>query len=79
MIYRVKNEAGYILKTKETLRNVAKQFNVSKSTVHKDISERLNILNPELAAKIRPILDNHIMERHIRGGKSTKEKYQNAY
>lgn len=75
---RVKQEAEYILKTKETLRNVAKKFCVSKSTVHKDISERLQIISPELSTKIRNILDEHIMIRHIKGGESTKEKYQKA-
>ena len=79
MIYRVKNEAEYILKTKETLRNVAKEFKVSKSTVHKDVSERLSILNPDLASKIRLILDKHLMERHINGGRRTKERYQKSY
>lgn len=79
MVYRVKQEAEYILNTKETIRNVAKKFHVSKSTVHKDISERLIILAPDLAFKIRPILDMHIMERHIKGGNSTKEKYQKNY
>lgn len=75
---RVKQEAEYILKTKETLRNVAKKFCVSKSTVHKDISERLQTISPELSTKIRNILDEHIMIRHIKGGESTKEKYQKA-
>lgn len=75
---RVKQEAEYILKTNETLRNVAKKFCVSKSTVHKDISERLQTISPELSTKIRNILDEHIMIRHIKGGESTKEKYQKA-
>ena len=75
---RVKQEAKYILSTKETLRNVAKKFHVSKSTVHKDISERLEKVSPELSTRIRNILDEHIMIRHIKGGESTKEKYQKA-
>ena len=76
IVFRVRQEAEYILKTKETLRNVAKKFKVSKSTVHKDISERLQTISPELSTKIRNILDEHIMIRHIKGGESTKEKYQ---
>lgn len=78
IIERVKNETQYILETKETLRNVAKKFNVSKSTVHKDMGERLCTISPELFKKIRTILDEHIMIRHIKGGESTKEKYQKA-
>lgn len=78
IIARIKEEAEYLLKTKETLRNIAKKFNVSKSTVHKDISERLIKISPELFEKVRIILDEHIMIRHIKGGESTKEKYQKA-
>ncbi len=76
IINRVKNEAKYILATKETLRNVAKKFSVSKSTVHKDISDRLYYISPKLAEKIRIILDEHLLTRHIKGGEKTKEKYQ---
>ena len=78
IVERVINETKYILETKETLRNVAKKFNVSKSTVHKDISERLSIISPDLYSMIRNILDEHIMMRHIKGGESTKEKYQKS-
>lgn len=78
IITRVKQEAEYVIKSNETLRSVAKKFKVSKSTVHKDLSERLSIISPELAKKIRIILDEHIMIRHIKGGESTKEKYQKA-
>lgn len=76
IISRVKQEAEYIIESNETLRSVAKKFKVSKSTVHKDLSERLSVISPELAKKIRIILDEHIMIRHIKGGESTKEKYQ---
>ncbi len=75
---RIKKETDYILTTKDTLRNVAKKFKVSKSTVHKDMSERLYKLSPELADKIRNILNEHLEYRHIKGGESTKIKYQKA-
>ena len=73
---RIKEESKYIIETKETLRMVAKKFNVSKSTVHKDISERLKKISPELYDKVRIILDEHILIRHIKGGETTKAKYQ---
>lgn len=76
IIERVKQEALYIIKTKKTLRDAAKQFNVSKSTIHKDISERLNKISPELLNQIKLIFNEHIMTRHIKGGERTKEKYQ---
>lgn len=78
IIERVINETLYILETKETLRNIAKKFNVSKSTVHKDMGERLKFVSPDLFRKVRNILDEHIMLRHIKGGESTKEKYQKS-
>lgn len=78
IIDRITKEANYILATRNTLREVAKKFHVSKSTVHKDISERLSSISPQLATKVRNILDEHLKERHIRGGESTKIKYQKA-
>ena len=78
IIERVKQEAEYIIKTRNTLRDVAKKFHVSKSTVHKDISERLNKISPELLIEIKKIFNEHIMIRHIKGGEATKEKYQKA-
>ena len=57
------------------MRQTAKQFGVSKSTVHKDVSERLSYINPALAAEARKVLDVNKAERHIRGGMATKEKY----
>ena len=68
--------ANYIIKVKATVRQAAKEFGVSKSTVHKDVTERLERINPSLAEKIRQILDINKSERHIRGGLATKEKYQ---
>lgn len=75
---RVKKEAIYLLQTKDTLRNIAKKFNVSKSTVHKDFNERLIIISPDLSKKVKKILNDHLLTRHIRGGESTKNKFQKA-
>lgn len=68
--------ARFIIENKATVRSAAKEFGVSKSTVHKDISERLIKINPHLASKIRKILDENKAERHIRGGLATKNKYK---
>lgn len=73
---RVLEEANYMLETKETIREIAKKFRVSKSTVHKDLQERLKNLNKNLFQEIKEILNYHINIRHIRGGESTKKKYQ---
>ncbi len=67
--------ANYIIETNATVRQTAKQFGISKSTVHKDVTERLSQLNPTLAMEARKILDINKSERHIRGGLATKEKY----
>ncbi len=69
--------AHYIIETKETVRSTARTFGVSKSTVHKDVSERLLKINPDLAREVRKILDENKSERHIRGGMATKMKYIN--
>ncbi|MCI9597628.1 MAG: sporulation transcriptional regulator SpoIIID [Firmicutes bacterium] len=75
---RVLELADYILETGATVRQAAKKFRVSKSTVHKDITERLLEINPGLAAQVKAVLDNNKAERHIRGGLATKEKYQHT-
>lgn len=67
--------AQYIIDSKDTVRGAAKKFGVSKSTVHKDVSERLLKINPILAHEVRNILDENKAERHIRGGMATKMKY----
>ncbi len=72
---RVLQEANYMVKTKKTLREIAKIFNVSKSTVHKDLTTKLKKLDINLSEKIKLILEEHIQIRHIRGGESTKKKY----
>lgn len=66
---------NYIVETKKTVRVIAKEFGVSKSTVHKDLTERLPIINPELALQVKGILDHHKAIRHLRGGEATKLKY----
>lgn len=76
ILKRVLDEANYMLNTKETIREVATVFNVSKSTVHKDLHERLRDINFELFEQIDSILKYHIDVRHIRGGQSTKKKYE---
>ena len=65
----------YIIENKATVRKVAKKFGVSKSTVHKDVTERLAQVNPALAKQARKVLDVNKSERHIRGGLATREKY----
>ena len=72
---RVLELARYIIETKATVRGAARQFRVSKSTVHKDITERLLEINPALAAEVKTVLDNNKAERHIRGGIAAREKY----
>jgi len=73
---RVLELAKYILETKATVRATAKKFRISKSTVHKDITERLLEINPGLAAEVKAVLDNNKAERHIRGGLATQQKYK---
>ena len=73
---RVLDEAHYMIKTNNTIREIASIFNVSKSTVHKDLHERLKDINFELFEQIDSILKYHIDVRHIRGGQSTKKKYE---
>ena len=68
--------AQYIIDSKDTVRGAAKKFGISKSTVHKDVSERLLKINPALAREVRFILDENKAERHIRGGIATKLKYE---
>ena len=67
--------ATYIIENNATVRQAAKKFGISKSTVHKDCAERLSQVNPNLANDVRKVLDVNKAERHIRGGLATKEKY----
>ena len=73
---RVYKEAYYILKTKKTLRELAKIFNLSKSTIHKDLKDRLKSVDITLYKEVQTIFQNHIQTRHLKGGASTKKKYQ---
>ena len=68
--------ARYIIDSKDTVRGTAKKFGISKSTVHKDVTERMKKINPILAKNVREILDENKAERHIRGGMATKLKYE---
>ena len=72
---RVIKTAQYIIETKATVRQTARKFGVSKSTVHKDVTSRLELIEPALANEARQVLDINKQERHIRGGLATKEKY----
>lgn len=67
--------ANYIIEKDATVRQAARYFGVSKSTVHKDVTERLELFNPKLASQTRKVLDLNKSERHLRGGQATKEKY----
>lgn len=67
--------ANFIIKSNATVRQTAKKFGISKSTVHKDVTERLRKINPKLALEAKRILEVNKSERHIRGGLATKEKY----
>lgn len=67
--------ANYIIESNATVRQTAKMFGISKSTVHKDISERLIHINPMLAKDAKKVLEKNKAERHIRGGMATKQKY----
>ena len=67
--------ANFIIDKSATVRETAKKFGISKSTVHKDVTERLSKINPTLANEARRILEINKSERHIRGGLATKEKY----
>ncbi len=67
--------ANYIIENNATVRKTASVFHISKSTVHKDITERLKIINHQLAKDVAKILEENKAERHIRGGMATKKKY----
>ncbi|MEG1871219.1 MAG: sporulation transcriptional regulator SpoIIID [Peptostreptococcaceae bacterium] len=68
--------AKYILEKNTTVRQTAKTFGVSKSTIHKDVTERLEEINPSLAKEVKKVLEKNKSERHIRGGLATKLKYE---
>lgn len=68
--------ARYIVEEESTVRAAAGKFGISKSTVHKDVTERLPDIKPDLAESVRKILERNKAERHIRGGEATKAKYK---
>ena len=72
---RCQRLARYIVDTKSTVRSTAKVFGVSKSTVHIDVTRRLEHIDPKLHAAVKAVLDENTAERHIRGGNATREKY----
>lgn len=67
--------AVYMIENRGTVRSAANHFGISKSTVHKDLSERLPRVNPALYQQVRSLLEVNKQERHIRGGMATREKY----
>lgn len=75
---RIENEAILLVEKNKTIREIAKELNVSKSAVHKDLREKLPKVNLELSNKVNEILNIHKQERHLRGGESTKNKYKNT-
>ena len=76
---RVLELAHYIVNTNSTVRAAAKKFRVSKSTVHKDVTERLLEVNPALVLEVKNVLVNNKAERHLRGGMATREKYLHTH
>lgn len=73
---RCKEVGAYVISTKATVRQTAEMFKISKSTVHKDVAERLPEVDPAMAKKVRKVLDKNKKERHLRGGMATKKRYQ---
>ena len=73
---RVVKKGLYIMETGDTVRAAAEYFHVSKSTVHKDVTERLRSIDKQLYKDVRRVLDKNLSERHIRGGMATKNKYR---
>lgn len=73
---RILQSANYILKTEATVRQCAKKFGISKSTVHKDMTERLQCIDFTLYEEVRRVLNKNLHERHIRGGNATKQRYK---
>ena len=73
---RIMQVAQYIAESGATVRDAAKKFGISKSTVHKDVAERLRVVNPQLYGQVRHILETNKAQRHIRGGIATRKKYK---
>jgi len=75
LIERVRNVANHITSTHETIRETAKEFGYSKSTIHTDVSKRLQKIDPALFYETKRILDENFAEKHLRGGESTRKKF----
>ena len=75
---RVLDVAAYIIETNATVRTAAKRFCISKSTVHKDMTERLYIINRTLHDEVKAVLEKNKSERHLRGGEATRAKYKSV-
>ena len=76
---RVNKVADYIIESNKTVREISKVFHVSKSTIHKDLHDRLKIVNKEKYKEVDKILKYHISIRHIKGGETTRKKYINTH
>ncbi len=75
---RARTLAEHIAATGDTVRGAGEKFGVSKSTVHKDVTERLRDVDAQLYERVKEILDKNLSERHLRGGNATKEKYAHS-
>ena len=73
---RAKRNGEYIVETGCTVRACAEKLGTSKSTVHKDVTERLRFVDPDLYAKVKKVLERNLSERHLRGGDATRKKYE---
>lgn len=72
---RCEEMAQYLIDNQTTVRDTAAKFGISKSTVHKDVTERLSHVNPGLSCEVRDLLEKNKSERHLRGGEATRKKY----
>ncbi|MBO5285625.1 MAG: sporulation transcriptional regulator SpoIIID [Clostridia bacterium] len=79
LIKRVLEEAEYVIDTGDTVRGTARVFSISKSTVHKDLTDRLKKIDAHLYVLVKKVLDKNLSERHIRGGNATRLKYLKIY
>ncbi len=75
ILKRTIEEGEYVVQTGATVRACAKRFSISKSTVHKDLTERLKYIDRKLYLEVREVLEKNLSERHIRGGNATKNRY----
>lgn len=75
MTDRIMEEAYFFISTGATVRRAAKVFHLGKSTIHKDMTERLEKVSPDLCKKVKKVLEKNLQERHIRGGEATRRKY----